>query len=46
MFSGTIAQDYKSEEVVTNTEELYDGFSQIVVDDETIDRFYVDEKYF
>lgn len=43
---GLQAQDYKSEEVVTNTEELYDGFSQIVVDDETIDRFYVDEKIF
>jgi len=43
---GLKAQDYKSEEVVTNTEELYDGFSQIVVDDETIDQFYLDDKIF
>lgn len=43
---GLKAQDYKSEEVVTNTEELYDGFSQIVIDDETIDQFYLDENIF
>ena len=43
---GLMAQDYKSEEVVTNTEELYDGFSQIVVDDETIDQFYLDKNIF
>ena len=43
---GLKAQDYKSEEVVTNTEELYDGFSQIVVDDETIDQFYLDKNIF
>lgn len=43
---GLKAQDYTSEEVVGNTEELYDGFSQVLVDDEIIDRFYMDEKIF
>ena len=41
---GLMAQDYTSEEVVNNTEELYDGFSEILADDEIIDRFYSDEK--
>jgi len=43
---GLIAQDYTSEEVVNNTDELYDGFSDILTDDEIIDRFYSDEKIF
>ena len=43
---GLMAQDYTSEEVVNNTEELYDGFSEILADDEIIDRFYSDEKIF
>ena len=43
---GLKAQDYKSEEVVTNTEDLYDGFSHMVVDDETIDQFYLDKDIF
>ena len=43
---GLLAQDYTSEEVVNNTEELYDGFSEILADDEIIDRFYSDEKIF
>ena len=43
---GLLAEDYTSEEVVNNTDELYDGFNEILVDDEIIDRFYSDEKIF
>ena len=43
---GLMAQDYTSEEVVNNTDELYDGFSDVLADDEIIDRFYSDEKIF
>tara|TARA_B100000927_G_scaffold115825_1_gene93720 strand:+ start:764 stop:2098 length:1335 start_codon:yes stop_codon:yes gene_type:complete len=43
---GLMAEDYKSEVAVGSSEDLYDGFSEILVDDQTIDRFYSDEKIF
>ena len=43
---GLLAEDYTSEEVVNNTDELYDGFNEILADDEIIDRFYSDEKIY
>ena len=37
---GLIAEDYTSEKAVNNSEELYQGFSEFLVDDQFIDRFY------
>jgi len=41
---GLQAQDYTSEEAVRSSDELYDGFSNVLVDDQIIERFYADEK--
>ncbi len=41
---GLQAQDYTSEEAVHSSDELYDGFSNVLVDDQLIERFYADEK--
>tara|TARA_Y100000296_G_C5157606_1_gene250019 strand:- start:305 stop:1642 length:1338 start_codon:yes stop_codon:yes gene_type:complete len=40
---GLIAEDYISENAVTSSDELYQGFSEFLVDDQLIDRFYADE---
>lgn len=39
-----LSEDYKAGKVVQSRSELYTGFSQYLVDDEIIDRFYEDEK--
>ena len=43
---GLMSQDYTSEEAVHSSDELYDGFSNILVDDQLIDLFYADEKIY
>jgi PhoH-like ATPase len=43
---GLMSQDYTSEEAVHSSDELYDGFSNILVDDQLIDLFYSDEKIY
>lgn len=40
---GLAAEDYTSEEAVTSSDELYDGFNQVLVDDQIIERFYANE---
>lgn len=43
---GITAEDYVPENVIESGNELYSGFTQILVDDQIIDRFYNDEKIF
>jgi PhoH-like ATPase len=43
---GITAEDYTSEEAVTSSEELFQGFSDILVDDQFIDRFYEGEELY
>jgi len=40
---GLDTQDYLTEKAVTSSEELYQGFTTIAVDDQLIDRFYAGE---
>jgi len=40
---GLPAEDYRNEMVVTSSEELYQGFTEHLVDDALIDRFYANE---
>ena len=40
---GVQAEDYISEKAVTSSEELYNGFIVVNIDDEVIDRFYAGE---
>jgi len=40
---GLDTQDYLTEKAVTSSEELYQGFTTIAVDDQMIDRFYAGE---
>lgn len=37
---GLEAQDFQSNQVVANSENIYTGFSTVLVDDQTIDNFY------
>ena len=37
---GILSEDYISEKAVTSSDELYQGFSEFLVDDQLIDRFY------
>jgi len=37
---GLDAQDFQSNQVVANSENIYTGFSTVLVDDQTIDNFY------
>ena len=37
---GLAAEDYRTEKIITSSEELYSGLSQHLVDDQVIDRFY------
>tara|TARA_R100000008_G_scaffold86891_1_gene82485 strand:+ start:1905 stop:3218 length:1314 start_codon:yes stop_codon:yes gene_type:complete len=39
-------EDFITEQVVSNTDELYTGFVQHLVDDQLIDRFYSDEEIY
>ena len=43
---GLQAEDYTSEEAVTSSEELYNGFVIQPVDDQVIDRYYTGEDVF
>jgi PhoH-like ATPase len=43
---GLLAETYNSEQVVENSDKLYCGFTEIVVDDQTIDQFYAGEEIF
>ncbi len=43
---GLIAEDYTSEKAVSTSEELYQGFSEFLVDDQFIDRFYAGEELY
>ena len=43
---GLDAQTYNSEQVVENSDKLYSGFAEIVVDDQTIDQYYSGEEIF
>lgn len=43
---GITAEDYVPENVIESGNELYSGFTQMLVDDQIIDRFYNDEKIF
>ena len=40
---GLETQDYLSEKAITSSDELYQGFATIAVDDQIIDRFYAGE---
>ena len=43
---GIMAEDYVSEKAITSSDELFQGFSEILVDDQFVDRFYEgDELY-
>jgi PhoH-like ATPase len=35
-----VAEDYRTEKIITSSEELYSGLSEHLVDDQVIDRFY------
>ena len=37
---GLAAEDYRTEKIITSSEELYSGLSEHLVDDQVIDRFY------
>tara|TARA_R110000824_G_scaffold5670_2_gene26030 strand:+ start:8931 stop:10244 length:1314 start_codon:yes stop_codon:yes gene_type:complete len=39
-------EDYISDQIVRNTNQLYAGFNKHLVDDQTIDRFYSDEEIY
>tara|TARA_Y100000034_G_scaffold129108_1_gene184976 strand:+ start:1267 stop:2592 length:1326 start_codon:yes stop_codon:yes gene_type:complete len=43
---GVGAESYKTENVVKNRDELYSGFTKLLVDDQIIDRFYAGEQIF
>ena len=43
---GLAAEDYTSEKAVTSSEELFQGFSEFLVDDQFVDRFYEGEELF
>ena len=43
---GVVAESYKPENVIKECSELYTGFTQLLVDDQLIDRFYNGEKIF
>ena len=43
---GLQAEDYLTEKAITSSEELYQGFTTIAVDDQIIDRFYASEEIF
>ncbi len=43
---GMFAEDYTTNQIVEKAEEVYTGFSQHLVDDALIDRFYSGEKMF
>ena len=40
---GLVAEDYKTERIITSSEELYSGLVKHLVDDQVIDRFYTGE---
>ena len=40
---GLTAEDYKTERIITSSEELYSGLVKHLVDDQVIDRFYTGE---
>ena len=40
---GIASEDYSTENVVTSSEELYQGFTEVLVDDQVIERFYAGE---
>ena len=39
-------EDYISDQIVTDTKHLYTGFTKHLVDEQTVDQFYSDEKVF
>jgi len=39
-------EDYTTEQVVESTDDLYTGFKEHLVDDQTVDQFYQDEKIY
>jgi PhoH-like ATPase len=41
---GLTAEDYKTERIITSSEELYSGLVKHLVDDQVIDRFYTGEE--
>tara|TARA_Y100000310_G_scaffold109892_1_gene108345 strand:- start:5155 stop:6492 length:1338 start_codon:yes stop_codon:yes gene_type:complete len=41
---GLPAEDYISEKAVTSSDQLYEGFSEYLIDDQIIDRFYAGEE--
>ena len=43
---GIEAQDYLTERAIVSSDELYQGFTTIAVDDQVIDRFYASEEIF
>ena len=43
---GIEAQDYLSEKAITSSDELYQGFTTISVDDQLVDRFYAGEEIY
>jgi PhoH-like ATPase len=43
---GIMAEDYVSEKAVRSSEELFQGFSEVLVDDQFIDRFYDGEELY
>ena len=43
---GLPAEDYTSEMAITSSEELYNGFSVLNVDDQVVDRYYANEEIF
>jgi len=43
---GLLAEDYISEKAVTSSEELFQGFLEVLVDDQFVDRFYEGEELY
>jgi len=41
---GLESEDYETQQAVDDADKLYDGFSEVLVDDELIDLFYADEE--
>ena len=43
---GLLAEDYISDKAVKSSDELYQGFSEFLVDDQFVDRFYAGEELY
>ena len=43
---GLLAEDYETNSVIENKDKVYEGYTEVLVDDEFIERFYDGEDMF